>query len=140
MALNVIHLAGEVTRDTRAVSSDGAIKPGDLVEVKSDGTIKVQADAAADCVVMQAEENTAFNKSWDDSYAAGDQARVIYPMQGAKVYANLANGGSAVVAGDGLESAGSGKVRKLASGVRLFNAEEAADPSAAEVRVKATKK
>jgi len=137
---NRIFLAGEHTDDTRKNSTDSVVLPGDLLEVKSDGTVKRQATAAADCVVLMAQENTVVNKGIDDTYATGDQMSVVYPDNGSKVQVNLASGGAAVVAGDGIESAGGGKCRKLASGTRLFVAETAGNPSAAEVRISATRK
>jgi hypothetical protein len=140
MGLNVIILSGESTKDTRAVSTDSAVTPGDLVEIKSDGTIRRQQTAGGFAQVLLATENTPFNKSIFDDYAIGDQAQVAYPVRGAKCLVSLRAGSAAVIPGDMLESAGNGKLRKFASGTRLFVAEQAVDPSASlvDLQVQAT--
>lgn len=137
MALNRVHLAGEVTHDTRKNSTDSTLLPGDLVEINSDGTIKRQATQGEDCILLVVEENTPFNKTLTDTYATGDQVNLIYPMAGAKLAVRLKAGGSAVVIGDKLQASGTGKFEKLASGKALMVVEEAVNPTS-ESFVKAT--
>ena len=136
MALNKIHLAGEVTRDTK--KAGGTVTPGDLIALASTGKWSRHASAGGFTELVLAEENTPFNKGIDDDYALNDQMNVLYAQPGSKHQVRLAEGGDAVVAGDALESNGDGKFRKYSAGTRLMRVEEAADPTDAAVLVKAT--
>lgn len=105
------------------VKAGGAITPGDLLELNSAGDVIRHATAGGRGLRV-ALENTPFNKGIDDDYADDDQTNVHYPRTGDKLFMFLAQGSAPVVKGDYLESHGNGKLRKLASGVALFQVEE----------------
>ena len=138
MAKNVVHLSGEMTKDTAL--GEGTISPGDLLERINTGALQRHSTAAGKALVMVALENTPWNKGLSDDYVDGNQIVYGYPQRGAKVSLLLAASASAIVKGDYLESAGDGTVRVFGSGVALFVAEEAVDNSAGatKVRIEAT--
>lgn len=123
MALNTVKLAGDGTFDT--AKAGGAITPGDLIKVDSNGDVVVHNSAGGNPgPKMVALENTPFNKTISDDYADNDQVQVFYPWSGAKLQMRLEAGSAPVTVGDLLESFGNGKLRKLASGTALFRADE----------------
>ncbi len=105
-----IPLLGEVITKFKT-STAAAITPGDLIEVVSGGTVRRHATAGGNAVKMFAMEDEGQGKTIDDNYANSSQIRCIIPERGAEILCSLANGES-VVAGDFVESAGGGKLRK----------------------------
>lgn len=120
---NVIHLGGPIVR-VNDVPAAGTITPGMLVE-RNAGTYRVHAAAAAGPLTL-ALNVPELNKTIDDDYAVNDLmfAGVLPP--GSTGLSWLASGQN-VADGAVLESAGSGKLRALASGVALCRAIEAKD-------------
>lgn len=104
-----------------------AIVPGYLVErYVPSGTInrwKPHATAGGDAGRYVATEQLMSNKTVDDAYGVGDLVEVSQLAPGASAWM-LIKSGVAVVYGGGLESAGDGTLRALASGTRLFTALE----------------
>jgi hypothetical protein len=107
----------------------GAITPGHLVKFNSSNALVVHATAAGAATPLFACENEINGKTIADAYATGDyvQAEFMYP--GCQVYALVAAAAVAIVAGDLLESAGDGTLRKFGSGVVIAFAKEAVDNS-----------
>lgn len=105
-----------------------AFMPGHLLAVTSAGAVQKHATAGGKLVARFAFEDELQGNGIDTAYAANAKAQVIIPTPGDRVYAILQDGQNIVV-GDGLESAGDGTLRKLASGHLIGNAEEALDLS-----------
>ena len=90
----------------------GAIYPGHLLELNTDGKVVVHDSAAGNVVPpMFAVEDSFQGKGINDAYASGDQVRVFIPQPGDIVYAILSDG-ETVVIGDFLESNGDGCLQK----------------------------
>jgi len=92
-------------------STAAAIKPGHLIEVITGGTVRVHATAGGNAVKMFAMEDEGQGKTITDAYANSSLIRCIIPQRGAEILCRLADGES-VVAGDFVESAGGGELRK----------------------------
>lgn len=120
--------------------ADAAIVPGMLVKLAADGKFDPHGTAAAATPKAFAFEKELWANNQtngqpiagapiDSAYAAGD--RLLYGVcsSGAEVYALLPPSAAAIVAGDLLESAGNGCLRKLTTGVALAMALEAVDNS-----------
>lgn len=129
---NTVFLGGTRTEVNDCVASE-AVTPGMLVERHSaSGTPKYrkQVTAALAAAAAVATDANMLNKGVDDAYAAGDLIEVSIGHKGATFWLLLPAAAAAIVAGDKLESAGAGLVRKLAAGVALFVALEDKDNSA----------
>lgn len=116
-----IHLGGPVVR-VNNIPAAQAITPGHLIErVAGEYDLHTAAAAGPLTLALNAPE---MNKSIADAYADGDLIWAgIFPT-GSTGLAWLASGQN-VADGAILESAGSGKLRALASGVALCRAIEA---------------
>lgn len=119
--------------------ADGAIIPGHLVKLASDGKFDVHGTAKGYAVPAFAMENELningdTDNDIDTPYAQND--RLLYGVcsSGAEVYALVAAAASAIVAGDFLESAGDGTLRKITaqsqSGTTPFAVTEGGKPIA----------
>lgn len=129
---NTVFLGGNRVQigDTAAKE---VITPGHLVErINTAGVTQWQkhATAGGDCSRAVATEQAMVNKGVDDTYAIGDLMEVSILEPGANAWMLLPSG-QTIVYGDGLESAGTGLLRKLASGTLLFKALEAKTTTAA---------
>ncbi len=121
---NKIHLGGEVT-EVNDLSASEAITPGMLVERFNNAGVhrfRKHATAGGDTGRQIALDQSMLNKGVDDAYAAGDLVQVAVGMPGATFWGLI--GSDTIVAGDKLESAGNGLLRKIASGTALFIALE----------------
>lgn len=119
----------------------GTIKPGHLLEMLSTGKVQVNATAGADNIRMVAVEHGFRNPvgnalNIDTPFVANDVVTFIYPQSGDLLYMFLKQGEN-VVAGAKLEAAVGGELQALTTGKCVAIAEEAANATAAVVRVKA---
>ncbi|HHY54608.1 MAG TPA: hypothetical protein GYA08_04150 [Chloroflexi bacterium] len=115
------------------------IKPGHLLAI-SNGEVIPHATAAAAVVKMVAIEHGFRNTSGttlniETAYADGDAVPFVYPQAGDLVYMVLKSGEN-VAAGALLEAANGGEVRAYTTGYIIGAAEEAANATAAAVRIK----
>lgn len=110
---NTIVLKGNGIR--KEAEAAGTITPGDLVELTSAGKVQRKSSAATTAQRAFAVENEVVGKGIDHDYAAGDNVLYEVLPPGAEVYALVPASAAAIVIGDRLESAGSGKLRKVAS-------------------------
>lgn len=92
-----------------------AITPGDLVEFTSALKYQRHSVAGGKAVKTFAVENELFGKGIATAYAANDRVLVESCHAGMEIYATLAANAAAIVAGDLLESAGDGTLRKVAA-------------------------
>ncbi len=121
---NTVFLGGERTQLGTLAASE-AITPGMLVErFNSAGVIRIRkhATAGGNTSRLVATEMTMLNKGIDDACAANDLIEVSALQPGAAAWMFI--GSDTIVAGDKLESAGNGLLRKLASGTAIFTALE----------------
>lgn len=95
--------------------ADGAITPGHLVKLDSDGKVTVHATAGAYTPVYIAREHETDGGDIDEAYAAADTCFIYHCKPGDEVYVLLPASAAAVVIGDLLESAGDGTFRKVAA-------------------------
>jgi len=128
-----IWLGGDQTI-VNTVAGSGAITPGMLLtRFDSSGAPKFKAhDSAAATGAIPfiiALNQPSLNKNYTDNYADGDLIEAGYGHKGS-YYFVLVPSGVALVAGDGLESAGDGKFRKVTSGTVLARVTQAYAPSA----------
>lgn len=129
---NVIHLGGHITK-VGDVPAAEAITPGHLIE-RAGGEYALHTAAAAGPLTLALDSPYA-NKTIDDAYAAGDLVPAgIFPS-GSSGLAWLASGEN-VTDGDLLESAGSGMLAALASGVALARALEDKDTTTGDARIR----
>jgi len=119
-----IWLGGDMTV-VNDVAAGAAITPGYLVEryQVSAGVAAFRPHATAGGNTTPAVALNAYmlNKGIDDAYATGDLVEIGLGEKGS-TWNMLIGSGVNVVAGDKLESAGNGMLRKLASGTPLFTA------------------
>jgi hypothetical protein len=120
-------------------SGNANVKPGHLLAISS-GEVIPHATAKAPVVKMVAIEHGFRNTSGttlniDTAYADGDTVPFIYPQAGDLVYMVLEQGEN-VAAGALLEAADGGEVQAYTDGYIIGAAEEAANATAAAVRVK----
>lgn len=92
----------------------GAITPGHLVALNSDGEVIVHATEAGVTLPMFALEDELQGKAIYDTYKEDDRVQVWIPGRGDEVYALLAANESVNI-GDYLVSNGGGTLKKLAS-------------------------
>lgn len=116
------------------------IKPGHLLAISSGEVIPHATAAAAAMIKMVAIEHGFRNTSGttlniDTAYADGDLVPFVYPQAGDLVYMVLESGEN-VAAGALLEAADGGEVQAYTSGYIIGAAEEAANATAAAVRIK----
>lgn len=127
-----IHLSGEIEKEN-SIHGTGVITPGFLLERAGD-VYQAHTAAAAGPVVL-ALNAPEMNLTIDDDYASGDLIFAGIFRGGDKGLAWLASGQN-VTAGDVLESAGSGLLTALASGVPLARAVEDKDASSGDARIR----
>jgi len=107
-----------------------AIRPGELVEITSAGTIQAHSTAGGSVVPpMFVLEDELQGKAITDSIAASAKAQCWIPYRGDQVYAWLEDGETAVI-GSLLESSGSGTLKVHVPDVESF---ESADPGSITV-------
>ncbi len=121
----------------KEATAAGVINPGDLVVINASGAIG-NATAGAKASPMFAIENEIFGDAvYNDgvltSYAIGQRCLTETMSPGQEVYATVAAGAAAIVAGDPLSAAADGTLAKAgsetAAGI-LARATEALDNSA----------
>lgn len=128
---NTIWLGGPRTEigDTAAKES---ITPGHLVERINTAGVwqwRKHATAGGNTTRAVATEQSMLNKTVDDAYAAGDLMEVTEGAGGTNLWMFVASGQN-IVYGQGLESAGDGTLRAIASGTMLFRALETKNATA----------
>ncbi len=137
---NLVFLGGGDRVEINNWAAKAAITPGMLVERDTTTAVtrwKAHATAGGGGERAVATEALMLNKGVDDAYATGDLVEVTIARAGHSFWMIIGSGVN-VVAGDGLESAGNGKLRKLASGVEMFKALEAKNVTAdTRIRVEA---
>jgi len=120
---NTVFLGGDRTQIGDLAASE-AITPGHLVErFNSGGVIRWRKATAALDHSTVATEQSMLNLGVDSAYAAADLVEVSALHKGATAWMFIASGQN-IAAGNQLESAGSGTLRILASGVPIFEALE----------------
>lgn len=122
-----IHLGGEITL-VNDISASEAITPGMLIE-RTAGQYRKHATAGGAGQPVFALEQGEMNLGIDDAYAADDLVVAGIGRPGTTFYCIIPSGEN-ISDGEGLESAGNGKLRQLASGVQLVKAVEAVNNSA----------
>lgn len=105
-----------------------AITPGHLVELDSNGDVKVHATAKGFGAKTFAIENALLGKGIDEAYAAEEPVRVWTPQPGDEVNALLSDGETVAVGGF-VESNGDGTVQAYTDGSIIGQAVEAVDMS-----------
>lgn len=109
---HTITLRGDpIASEARAKASE-AIKPGMLVELHTDGTLKKHATAKAQANASFVREPDIFGGSVDDTYDDGDTVLFSTFRPGDWVWAWLVDEGNVAV-GALLESAGDGSLRAV---------------------------
>lgn len=131
-AANVIHLAGDIVR-VNDLATSVALTPG-MAVARSGGAYGFHPAAAAGPLTL-ALDAPEMNKNIDDDYAAEDLLWAGVFSPGSTGLAWLASGQN-VADGAVLESAGSGKLRALASGVPLARAIEAINATTGDARIR----
>lgn len=122
---NTIWLGGPRT-EIGDFTAKAAITPGHLVErINTAGVWQWQkhSTAGGNTARTVATEQNMVNLGVDDAYAALDLVEVSEGAGGTSFWMFIASG-QTIVYGNGLESAGDGTLRILASGQRLFQALE----------------
>lgn len=112
----------------------GAIRPGYLVKqtigsgnaTESTNVLVVHSTAAGAAAARFATEDALQGNTTDDNYALNDRLFYVEAKPGDEIAVVLAAGESVAI-GDGLESAGNGKLRKVTSGVVIAEARETLD-------------
>jgi len=120
-------------------AGDANVKPGHLLAISS-GKVIPHATAKAAVVKMVAVEHGFRNTSGatlniDTGYANNDTVPFVYPQAGDLVYMVLEQGEN-VAAGALLEAADGGELQAYTDGYVIGAAEEAANATAAAVRIK----
>lgn len=108
------------------LTAAGAITPGHLLELDSNGKVVVHNSAGQNVLPMFALENELESEDIDDAYATDDVVQVWVPYRGDIVYAILADGNDVAI-GDYLESAGDGTLQKYAADVESAASNEPVD-------------
>lgn len=108
--------------------ASGIVKPGYLIKEVSGGTVTFHSTAAGKAARKFATEDALQGKTVADAYAVGDLVPHVDAKMGDEIAVVLA-AGETVVEGQGLESAGNGKLRAVTSGEIIAYAREALDLS-----------
>lgn len=90
----------------------GAVTPGHLVSLASTGKYVVHPTAAGVVAPIFAVENENLAGGIGTAYASNDIIELVKAKSGDEIYGWLKAGSTAVVKGDGLESAGNGSFQK----------------------------
>lgn len=88
----------------------GAITPGHLLQLDSDGDVTVHNSAGGNATRWVARENDVAGDDIDTAYASGEVVQIASCRPGDECYMYLADGETAVI-GSFLESAGSGQLK-----------------------------
>ena len=112
----------------------GAITPGNLIQLESNGTVVVQATADAIVRKAIALENEVVGGEITTAYTSGNIVRYGVFKSGERARMRVVAGGAAIVRGDKLSAALAGGVKKGTSNIVAF-ALEAVDNSAGATQV-----
>ena len=136
MAYNTIKIKkySDVIEEANAAA---AITPGHLIEFTSAGKVQKHSSAGGTALTMFALEDELQGKGISEAYSADNPVQCWVAGRGDMVYALVAAGATAITAGDFLESAGDGTLRKYASGVKIAQAVESVDNSASSISTEA---
>ena len=105
-----IHLLGKGRHEE--AKAGGAIRPGDLIKLNSDGEVVIHATAGGSSEVAFALEDALQGKSITQSYAEDDVVSYVLADRGDVVFSYL-SWGENVAIGDFLSSNGDGALRKV---------------------------
>ena len=119
---NTIILRGEGLQKEAAAAA--SITPGHLIQVNGAGTLQVHGAAAGSAQKAFAIENEVIGNGIDVVYTVGENVIYSVLQPGAEVNAFVA-AGVTVTAGDFLESAGDGTLRKVATSAATANTSRA---------------
>jgi ABC-type branched-subunit amino acid transport system substrate-binding protein len=111
-APKTVLLKGSPLHSERAAKTGEAIKPGMLLEIHSDGTVKKHATAAGQAARRFAREADYVGGAIDDVYDDGENVCIYDCKPGDQIYAWL-KAGQNVAKGVYLESAGNGSLRDV---------------------------
>lgn len=137
---NTVLLKGEIGRhyEEALAKSTETITPGMLVQLHTDGTIKVHAGDGLSGDLMVAIEDALQGKTISDNYLGSvpDLVRYIQVEPGDELQMILKDGQTSVIGGP-LSSNGDGKLRVGVSGTDalLFSAKEVVAASGSDARV-----
>lgn len=106
-----IPLSGQYVRQDRRVAA-ATLTPGELVEIDADDKWAAHSSAGGNAMPAFVLENELAGEGIDTDISADDQAPVGIFNTGAIVLAKLDSSSSNIVAGDPLESAGNGALKK----------------------------
>jgi len=122
-----IHLRGDAIHEE--ATAGGAIRPGDLLDVDTNGEVIVHPTAGGWAEKAFALEDALQGNSIDDNYAADDLVSYIIARPGDIIYAWL-SGGEVTTKDDFLTSNGDGALKVATStDIRIAKALEAVDAS-----------
>lgn len=124
---NTVRLKGIGTRLERVAA--GTITPGMLIEVTNADKVQAHSTAKGPAITAFAVENDLEGKEISDNYSANDYVQSEIYRPGDEVLTFVKAGGSALVIGDFLESAGNGSLQKYTDGYIIAQALEAVDNS-----------
>lgn len=105
---NVLIMGDPMTKEGAA---GGAVTPGHLVKENSSNAIVVHSTPGGSAVPLFAKENSDIGDGIDTAYASADRLLYYHCRPGDEVNAILSTS-QTIVAGDFLESAGDGTLRK----------------------------
>ena len=108
-----------------------SIKPGNIVQLRSDDTVELQSTAGANCARAFVVENDLIGKEIGDTYGRNDRCHFAVFCPGQEVYARVKAQAAAIVIGDELMATATGSVEKHAGNNTVIGrALEAVDNSA----------
>lgn len=125
-----ILLKGSMTTHGEAVCAEGAIKPGMLVGIDSQGRAVPHATAAGQAATRFAREASMFGKGIDDNYVQHDTVFFWHARAGDQIYALLEPSANVAV-GAILESSGDGQLQAVSGNFGIVRALEAVNSSGA---------
>lgn len=94
----------------------GAITPGDLLSIDSNGDVVRHASDGGNAPATFAVEEDFLGRGIDDDYASGERVQTETLHAGQQVNALVAASATAITTGDELTSNGDGKLRAVTAG------------------------
>lgn len=125
-----ILLKGSMSTHGEAICAEGAIKPGMILGIDSQGRALPHGTAAGRAAVRVAREASMFGKGIDDDYVQHDTVFFWHFQPGDQFYALLEPGANVAI-GALLESAGDGQLQAQSGNFSIVRALEAVNSSGA---------
>ena len=110
MAFNTIKLKNHIDVNEEYTAA-GAITPGHLCTLDSNGKVIVHAVSGGPVLIMFATEDELQGGAIDTAYASTNKVNCWFPTRGDVVYALLLDGENVAI-GDFLDSSGAGTLKK----------------------------